>query len=100
MISDSAKYGTYRQILDPIGKHRFTARGTARALKAHKVKDLRTDLPHLCKKMPLDFSLFSGSMLKVNKEHLLQGVSKGRHSSHPSFDFLKSEYLLEVSLHF
>lgn len=47
MISDSANYSTYRQILDPIDKRGLT--GTARALKARKVKDLRTDLPHLCK---------------------------------------------------
>lgn len=100
-ISGSSNFSTYRQTLDPIVKLGLT--GTAGTWKAHNVKekDLRTDPPpiDISTRMPLDFSLFSGTTVEVSKDQLFQGVSKGTHSFHPFPHFL-FEYLLGLSLHF
>lgn len=100
-ISGSSNFTTYRQALDLIVKLDLT--GTVVTWRAHNVKkkDLRTDPPPIGigTKMPLDFSLFSGTTVEVSKDQLFQGVGKGTHSCRPSPHFL-FEYLLDVSLHF
>lgn len=95
-LSDSSNFSTYRQTLDPIVGLGLTVLQELGKLIMWKEKDLRTDPTPvgISTKVPLDFSLFSGTTVEVSKDQLFQGVSKGTHSRYPSSHFL-FEYLLD-----
>lgn len=78
-ISGSSNFTTYRQALDLIVKLDLT--GTVVTWRAHNVKkkDLRTDPPSIGigTKMPLDFSLFSGTTVEVITTSSFKELAKG-----------------------